>query len=614
MSAQPENVYQLLERTVALHGERPAYFERDAAGAWRETRYRELKELADRFGLALLELGLERGEAVSILSANRLLWPVADLGTIAAGGLSVGLYPTSSAEQCAYVLEHSRSRVVVVDTREQLAKILAVRERLPRLKTIVTRLPEDASGEGVVSWDALLARGEAARASRFAEYQTIAHGRGHEEIVIVVYTSGTTGNPKGACLSNRYLMASAEALGALVAETLESYPEEVRTRIAGESLCTLSFLPYCHVAERVSGMYARLYSGSTAYLVDDPLKLYPTLLEVGPHSFGAVPRFFEKIYAKVKGEIEAGKGYDKAEVERAMACAREVREHRAAGRPLPAVLAAAHARFDASVYSKVRLNFGRRILTLSSGAAPVPHEVLDFFELAADLPILEAYGLTELICCAFNTPRAHRPSSVGRAMKGCEIKIAESDGEILLSGPQMFSGYLHDEAATAEVLKDGWLHTGDIGKLDAEGFLYITGRKKEFIKTSTGKKIAPLAIENLCKRNHLISNVMVYGDNKKYLVALFTLNALELHGFAAVHKLEERDPAALSRHPAVQAAIEETVRFVNTQVSSTEQIKRHAILEADFTVEAYEITPTGKVKRNVVAERYRDRIESLYAE
>ena len=243
----------------------------------------------------------------------------------------------------------------------------------------------------------------------------------------------------------------------------------------------------------------------------------------------------------------------------------------------------------------------------------IPTELLAALE-AGDLPILEAYGLTELICCAFNTPRAHRESSVGRAMLGCEIRIAEEDGEILLRGPQMFSGYLNDAAATEEVVKDGWLHTGDIGRLDEDGFLYITGRKKEFIKTSTGKKIAPLAIENLCKRNHLISNVMVYGDNRKYLVALFTLNALELLGFAAARKIEERNPAALARHPAVQAAIEETVAFVNTQVSRTEQIKRHAILEADFSIEAYEITPTGKVKRNVVAERYRDRIESLYAE
>jgi long-chain acyl-CoA synthetase len=615
-----ENVYELLEHTVATRGDGPAYFERGPDGGWRATTWRELKELADRFGLALCAAGASGPEqAVCVLSANRLLWPVADLGAIAAGALSVGIYPTSSAEQCEYIINHARARMIVVDSEEQLRKVLAVRERVPTLTTVVTREPPRAAqvcgSLELVGWEELLERGARARGACWQRYQEVAHRSRRDDVVIVVYTSGTTGNPKGACLSNRYVLASAEALGALVAETLASYPDEVRARLEGETLVTLSFLPYCHVAERISGMYARLYSGSAAYLVDDPARTYPTLLEVSPHSFGAVPRFFEKIHAKVRGEIEAGRGYDRAEVERAMALAREQRRLRAEGQALPDELAREHAALDERVGARVRASFGARILTLSSGAAPIPGEVLEFFELAGGIPILEAYGLTELICCAFSTPRAHRASSVGRAMKGCEIRIAPEDGEILLRGPQMFSGYLHDPEATAEVIDaDRWLHTGDIGRLDEDGFLYITGRKKEFIKTSTGKKIAPLAIENLCKRHHLISNVMVYGDNRKYLVALFTLSAPELAGFANALELGESDYRALTRHPAIRRIVDETIASVNAELSRTEQIRRFAVLDSDFSVESYEITPTGKVKRNVVAERYRERIEALYAE
>jgi long-chain acyl-CoA synthetase len=616
MGSAFENVYSMFESTVDAHAEEPCYFER-VEGRWQPTTWRQLKEQADRFAMALLASGLRRGDTLSILSANRLLWPIADIGTIAAGGISVGIYPTSSAEQCEYLLGHSGSRWVVVDSPEQLTKIEKVRARLPDLQAVILGpgMPEPPSADpGLLPWSRFLARADQYRADQgWESYQRLAHASSHEDPVIVVYTSGTTGNPKGAVFSNRYVIASAAALGHLMDETRESFDPEVIARLQGQPLVTMSFLPFCHVAERISGMYARMHWGYAAYLVDDLTQLYANLLEANPHSFGGVPRFFEKVYAKVMNEVETGRGYRKDELEEAVRARRQAKELRARGEALPAELCARLARAEEQVARKVRSNFVNRILTLSSGAAPIPPEVLDMFEYAGNIPILEAYGLTELICCCFNTPRAHRANSVGRPMLGCQVRIAEEDGEILLRGPQMFSGYYKDEAATREVIDaDGWLYTGDIGRLDEDGFLFITGRKKEFIKTSTGKKIAPLGIENLCKRNHLISNVMVCGDNRNYLTALITLNALELQAYAAALALPDREVAALSKNPAIHQLLQKTVDEVNRQVSRTEQIKRFTVLEQDFSVERYEITPTGKVKRNVVAERYREQIDAMY--
>jgi long-chain acyl-CoA synthetase len=612
---QPQNIYAMLENTVARQAEEAAYFEK-VAGEWHKTTWHGLKEMSDLFGMALLAEGLEPRDAVSILSANRLLWPVSDLGTIAAGGIGVGIYPTNSPEQCAYILSHSKSRFVVVDTDIQLKKILAVKEELPCLRRIILgeKTLTSYASKVVMAWDDFLSLGRAYCAEGFSRYQQLAHQSRLADIAIVVYTSGTTGNPKGALLSHRYVITSCEALSHTVAEMNALTPPEELLRHTRDGTVAISFLPFCHVGERISGMYSRLNLGVAAYLVDDIGKFYQYLLEVNPHSFGGLPRFYEKIYAKIMNEVETGSGYDKSEFLRAIDIVKQVKTLRAQSRPLPPELAEEFAWAEEKVCRKVRANLGTRILSCTSGAAPVPKEVLEMFEYAGNLTILEAYGLTEFVCCAFNTPQAHKAHSVGRAMHGCEIRLAE-DGEILLHGQQMFSGYLNDEAATREMIApDGWLHTGDIGRLDDEGFLFITGRKKEFIKTSTGKKIAPLYIENLCKRNHLISNVMVYGDNKSYLVALITLNPVELLNYARVKNIAYRDYIELTQHEEIRKIVAAAIEEANSKVSTTEQVKKYTILDRDFAIEENEITPTGKVKRNVVTAKFRDVIEKMYAQ
>ncbi len=604
----------MLCHTVTQYSEHPAYFER-VSNQWQSISWKDLKKQVDRFAMALLQNGLKKSDTVSILASNDIVWPIADLGIIAAGGISVGIYPTNSAEQCAYILNHSKSKFVIVDTDIQLAKILQVQTQLPNLLGIIVKkeISKNVSSDiKIWNWEQFLSLGDKYRSLGWNWYQKIANTRSYEDIVIIVYTSGTTGNPKGACLSNRYIISSSQSLFHFSTTTLQEIPQDLMKKHEKDLFVTLSFLPYCHVAERISGMYHRVYSGIPAYLVDDLSKLFLYLQEVSPQTFGGVPRFFEKIYAKIMNDVETGNGYNKADFQKAVEINKKVKELQQRNEAIPANLKAEYEWAEANVYSKVRANFGKRILVCSSGAAPIPKEVLDMFEYAGNLTILEAYGLTELICCAFNTPKHHRVNSVGKAMYGCQIKIAE-DGEILLRGPQMFSGYYGDAVATSEMIDENlWLHTGDIGKLDEDGFLYITGRKKEFIKTSTGKKIAPLYIENLCKRNHLIGNVMVYGDFRKYLTALITLNPLELMSYSQVHKIEFTNYAALTQHPEIRKMIEIAINEVNSKVSTTEQIKKYTILDHDFSIEGDEITPTGKVKRKVVSEKYKDIFEAMY--
>lgn len=608
---QFQNIYKMFCHTVENYPDRPAYFSR-INNQWQAVTWAELKKEVDRFALSLLEKGLKQGDTVSILASNDIIWPIADLGIIAAGGISIGIYPTNAPEQCAYILNHSSSKFVVADTPQQIAKIVSIQDQVPSLQGIICKEKGEIPAK-IPLWDLkeFLAFSDKHSNSAWKKYQKIATESSYEDIVIIVYTSGTTGQPKGACLSNRYVISSSESLYHFSTTTFQGIPPDLLKQNENELFVSLSFLPFCHVAERISGMYHRIYSGIPAYLVDDLSKLFLYLQEVSPQTFGGVPRFFEKIYAKIMNDVETGK-IEKADFQRAIEINKNVKQLRQEGKPIPEALERDYQWAESNVYCKVRANFGKRILVCSSGAAPIPKEVLDMFEFAGNLTILEAYGLTELICCAFNTPQNHRVNSVGKAMYGCQIRIAE-DGEILLSGAQMFSGYYKDEVATKEMIdENGWLHTGDIGRVDSDGFLFITGRKKEFIKTSTGKKIAPLYIENLCKRNHLISNVLVYGDNKNYLVALVTLNPLELLEYARVHQLGQSDYKALTQHSAMKKLIDEAITWVNSQVSTTEQIKRYAILEQDFSVEGNEITPTGKVKRKVVVDKYFDLIQSLY--
>jgi long-chain acyl-CoA synthetase len=372
-----------------------------------------------------------------------------------------------------------------------------------------------------------------------------------------------------------------------------------------------SYLPYCHVAERISGLYNRLYSGTPAYFVDDPARLWDYILELRPRMFPSLPRFFEKVHARIVSDLANSSVAERELFNEVLELGRKISGRRQSKTPVPATLQQEYDSKAPPIVERVKGYFGGQIEFATSGGAPLPREIAEFFD-AFGIPILQAFGLTENLCVAFNRPDDYKFGTVGRPMPGCAVRIAD-DGEILVSSEMMFSGYYKEPEQTAAVFKNKWLLTGDLGELDADNFLKITGRKKELIVTSTGKNIAPALLENILKEHHLISQVMVYGDGKSYLVALITLNPAETESYARSANLAYQDFASLTRSEPIQELVQREVERVNARVSSTEAIKRFAVLDHDLSIEADEITPTMKVKRKVVTERYREIIEGLYS-
>jgi len=563
---------------------------------WQGISWDRFDEEAHDFATSLLSLGLKKGGAVAILMGNVPEWPISDIGTIAAGGVGVGLYPTSSAEQCQYIINHSDAEVVLVDTAAQLQKILRIREALPKVKAVIV-LDESAASEStqVISYKEWICRGRKERVDFASLLRERAEGATAEDIAIMVYTSGTTGRPKGALLSHRYIINSVESLR----QTIPIFDADV----------SFSYLPYCHVAERISGLYNRLYAGAPAYFVDDLSKLGQFMLEVKPTVFASLPRFFEKIRARAVADIEAAPKEERQRFNSALDIGREISRLHQARKNVPHTLQQKYDVEAAPILKRVKDYFGGRIRLATSGGAPLNFEVAEFFD-AAGLPILQAYGLTENICVAFNRADNHKFGTVGPPMPGCKVRIAD-DGEILVKSEMMFSGYYKAPEETAAMFSDGWLLTGDIGEIDADGFLKITGRKKELIVTSTGKKVAPALIENMLKEHHLISQVLVCGEGKSYLVALITLHQIEAAEYARAHGITA-DQNDLVQSDAIRQLVKKIVESVNARLSTTESIKEFAVLDRDFQIEKDEVTPTGKLKREVVTERYGSLIKSLY--
>jgi long-chain acyl-CoA synthetase len=530
---QFKNIYTLFRAQTAKYEDRPVFHTR-AGDRWNAQTWNDFENKVHDAACAFLAKGLTRGASVAILAGNIPEWAIVDIAAIAAGGVGVGIYPTSSPEQAAFIVRHSDAEFVVVDTVAQFEKVKG--GAFPNLKEIACI--EDGSFTDFLEF------GRQCRGKFLSKVEEIGSSADRNDTAIMVYTSGTTGEPKGAMLSHRYILNSVESLR--------------RSVPILDTDVTLSYLPGCHVAERISGIYNRLYNGTGAYFVNDLSRLYEYMLDVKPTVFASLPRFFEKIHASIVST------HGTSEVD-------------------PQV---------------VRDAFGGRIRLLTSGGAPLPAEVAQFFA-DAGVPILQAYGLTENICVAFNCADDLKFGTVGKPMPMCEVKIAD-DSEILVKSEMMFSGYYKAPDKTAEMFTDdGWLKTGDLGELDEDGFLKITGRKKEIIALSSGKNVAPALIENLVKESHLISHCFVFGDGRSYCVALITLNEAELTA------------SGISRESAV-ADIENTIERVNARVSSSEQIKRFTVLDRDFSAEFDEVTPTMKLKREIVARNFTAEIDRLY--
>ncbi len=553
---------------------------------WVDVTYDDFGTAVRETGLGLVDLGLERGEKVGIVSHTRPDWTYAHFGILSCAAVSVSVYQTNSAEECQYVLEHSESKAVFLEDAEQLEKIRAVRDRLPLLEHIVLFEAVDVADDAI-TLDELRRRGRAREAS---ELEARSSAVTKDDTCIYIYTSGTTGPPKGCILSHgnyRDVVSMSESQGVLEEDDV-----------------VYLFLPLAHAFAKLVQFLALDLGGVLAYWEKDAQKIVPNLMEIKPTYFPSVPRMFEKIYTLATSSAE-----DPEQMRKAVEVGVKVRQMREAGEDVPAQLQSGFDQAEEALYKNVRAIFGGNIRQCNTGAAPIAREILEFF-YACGVPVMEGYGMTETATVAtVNTPDAFRLGSVGKPIPRMEAKVAE-DGELLLRGPNIFEGYYKNEDATRDTLVDGWLHTGDLGKIDDDGFVYIIGRKKDIIITAGGKNITPANLENGLKQNRWISQAVVIGDRRPYLVALITIDPEEAPAFAERHGFAVEDlPESEEMRAEVQAAVD----AVNATVGPVEQIKRFKILPRDLTQETGELTPTLKVKRNVVNDKNAAEIDALYA-
>lgn len=541
---------------------------------------------------SLQQAGHAPGERALILAGNGLLWPVADLAVQQAGMVSVGAFPTSAPVQVAQLVADSDATVAFVDSPERLAAVMAARLAHPRLRTVVMDGHDAPAHEGIVSWTEWLHAG-----ARAAPQQVPVSA---DDVAVIIYTSGSTGEPKGACLTHRYLIASADSLCATFGF---SGPER-----------SLSFLPFSHSAERVFGHVRRILTGDVTLLLSDHRQLWDAARSFQPTVFGGLPRFFEKLHDALVAKRRTLTGVAAASWDRGVELGLQRSRARRAGDVVDAELEARWKEASAPARAELASRLGSDIRVATSGGAALPVHVVELLD-ACGLTVLGAYGMTEHLCVAAHRPDGYGFEGVGRPMPGTTLRIAD-DGEILVRRCDLtFSGYLNrpDETASMFTPDGEWLRTGDIGRVDGAGVLHVTGRRKELIALSTGKKVAPAPIEARLVEHPWITQALVYGEGRSYVTALLVLDADAVAWWA-----EERGIAGswpeLQQHPLVRMEIEIVIDNVNVALSAPERIRRYAVAEREFSAEHGEVTPTLKLRRDVVENHFAAALQSLYVE
>jgi long-chain acyl-CoA synthetase len=588
IDAAPQTAARLSGFAAQQHGDRTAVRAR-RDGVWEDRTYAAVGEDAERLATGLLVHGIEPGDRVCILADTRPEWAIASNAIWSIGAVVVPIYPSNSPEECAWVAGDSGAVAVVVEDAGQLAKIDAVRAALPALRATFVVERRDAS-DGVVALEEVAAAG-----GDSDELERRRAAVAPDDPALIIYTSGTTGPPKGCVLTHRNAMSVC------------SIVLELGTLLPGE--VAYLYLPLAHVFAQIVQLAAYQVGAAIAYYGGDTQQIIPELMEVHPDYLPSVPRVFEKLYALAMAQVPPEQQDD---LDRAVHVGSQVRALQARGEPVPAELAEVYRHADETVFSKIRMLFGGNLREALSGGAPIEPKILEFF-YAAGVPVMEGYGMTETMGVGtVNSPDAFRLGTVGPAAPGVEIRIAD-DGEVLMRGPQIFAGYWKNERATREVLDDdGWLHTGDLGAIDDDGFLSITGRKKDIIITAGGKNITPANLENDLKHSPFISQAVMYGDRRPYPVALVTLDVEVVVPWAQQRGLPG-DVDVLAQHPDIHDLVQQALDSVNSRYSQVEQIKRFAILGHDFAHETGELTPTLKVRRNVIFDRYAGVFDALYA-
>ncbi len=598
-----QTIADLIPHAAVEYAEQVAVrFKRD--GEWQDVSYGELADVVQEIAIGLIDLGIKPGERVCILANTRPEWSYVDMAATSVGAVVVPIYQTNSPEECLWVISDSGACAIMCEDEEQLAKIESIRDRVPELRTVMVMDPpagaSTSNGSGIgggkidaITLDQVRERGRGRPADELEARRAAVRP---EDPFTFIYTSGTTGPPKGCVLTH----GNYRAIIDMIANAGE---------IQGDEIIYL-YLPLAHSFALLIQLAVFDLGGTLAYFGGDTKQIVPELTEVKPTYLPSVPRVFEKIYTVAHGAIEAQPPEERERAGKAIALGVKVRDMMNRGETVPPELMAPFEEADEQLFKNVRAIFGGQVRHATSGAAPISREILEFF-WACGVPVLEGYGMTETATAAtVSTVENHRFGTVGRALPGVEVKIAE-DGEILIKGPNIFAGY-HNQASTSfGAVEDGWLHTGDLGSIDADGYISITGRKKDIIITAGGKNLTPANIENDLKQCRWISQAVMHGDQRPYPVILITLDEEEIPTFARENDLPQDIPS-LSRDAAVHALIQGEIDRANAKYAQVEQVKKFTILDHDLSQPTGELTPTLKVKRNVVNEKYANLFDELY--
>jgi long-chain acyl-CoA synthetase len=570
-------------------------------GIWRDVTWGEYWEKVRQVAVGLIALGLKKGECVSIISENRPEWVYSDFGILSAGGITAGVYTTNAAEQCGYIVQNSGSRFYIAENEEQFDKTLKFRKETPYLEKVIVIEMEGLKRYKdplLMSFDDLLRLGKEFDAKNPGLFEQRVSEVKADDLAVLIYTSGTTGPPKGAMLTHQNLLYMSEAMA-------DANP----IRDGDE---TLSYLPLCHIFEQLFTIMINVRFGTVVNFIESSDTVMDNMKEVSPTVTCGVPRIWEKYASGIMIRMSDATWFKRMVFKASMGVGMKYAGLKLNSKPIPLYLRLAYLAATVAVFRKLKERLGfDRVRVAYSGAAPISPEVLKFFN-AIGLPLIEGYGQTEGTGVTTVSRKGQlKIGKVGQPLTGVEVKIAP-DGEILVKGPAVFKGYFKNPEATAEALKDGWLYSGDVGELDADGFLKITDRKKDLIITAGGKNIAPQNIENQLKFSPYVNDAIVIGDRRIYLTALIVIDEENVVKYAQDHKIPFTTYASLTHAQEIKQLIQKEVDQVNKTLANVESIKKFTILPKKLYEEDGEVTPTMKVKRKFVNEAFKDMIEGMY--